>query len=51
VIFTGEWDWIGRLLYQPLLVIISVAVFILLEEPARKLLRGSIAERASPSVA
>ena len=51
VIFTGEWDWIGRLLYQPLLVIISVAVFILLEEPARKLLRGSIAEWASPSVA
>ncbi|PBC09310.1 acyltransferase [Mesorhizobium sp. WSM3859] len=51
VIFTGEWEWIGRLLYQPLLVIISVAVFILLEEPARRFLRGSIPKRASPSIA
>ena len=50
-IFTGDWDWIGRLLYQPLLVIISVAVFILLEEPARRFLRGSIPKRASPSIA
>lgn len=51
VIFTGEWDWVGRLLYQPLLVIISVAVFILVEEPARRLLRSSIPQRAYPSVA
>jgi peptidoglycan/LPS O-acetylase OafA/YrhL len=51
VIFTGEWEWIGRLLYQPLLVIISIAVFVLLEEPARRFLRGAIAKRASPSIA
>ncbi|TPI62123.1 acyltransferase [Mesorhizobium sp. B3-1-3] len=51
VIFTGEWDWVGSLLYQPLLIIISVVVFILVEEPARKLLRSSIPQRAGPSVA
>lgn len=51
VIFTGEWNWVGRLLYLPLLIIVSVVVFILIEEPARKLLRGSIPKRASPSVA
>lgn len=51
VIFAGEWDRVGRLLYQPLAIAISVAVFILLEEPARRLLRGSIPKRASPSIA
>ncbi|MBZ9734669.1 acyltransferase [Mesorhizobium sp. CA18] len=51
VLFTGEWDWVGSLLYQPLLVVISVVVFILVEEPARKHLRSSIPQRASPSVA
>ncbi|WP_217578290.1 acyltransferase [Mesorhizobium sp. GbtcB19] len=51
VIFAGEWDWVGSLLYQPLLIAISVVVFIAVEEPARKLLRSSIPRRASPSVA
>jgi peptidoglycan/LPS O-acetylase OafA/YrhL len=50
VIFTGEWHWIGSLSYQPLLIIISVVVFILVEEPARKVLRSSIPQRVSPSV-
>ncbi|TPI37972.1 acyltransferase [Mesorhizobium sp. B2-9-1] len=51
IIFTGEWDWVGSLLYQPLLIIVSLVVFILVEEPARKHLRSSIPQRASPSVA
>ncbi|UCI05943.1 acyltransferase family protein [Mesorhizobium sp. B1-1-8] len=51
VIFSGDWDWIGRLMYQPLLIIISIVVFMLVEEPARKLLRGATLRQAAPSVA
>lgn len=51
VIFTGDQDWLGRILYQPMLVVISIGVFILIEEPARKLLRRKSAPQHARVVA
>ena len=38
-LLTGPYEMIGRIAYQPLLVLISIAVFLWFEEPARTLLK------------
>lgn len=48
IAFAGDMALLGRVIYQPLLILASIAVFLLLEEPARQLLRGrSLKRRAT----
>ena len=45
IAFAGDMALLGRVIYQPLLILVSIAVYLLLEEPARRLLRGRSLKR------
>jgi len=47
-IFSGNLSIVGKLLYAPSLIILSVVVFLYFEEPIRKWIRNRATRRQSP---
>lgn len=45
VLFQGDLAWTGRVLYQPVLLVVAIAVFLLVEEPARRAIRSRLSRR------
>ncbi|WP_419696284.1 acyltransferase family protein [Mesorhizobium muleiense] len=39
VLFTGDAEWLGRAIYQPVLIAIAILAFLYIEEPARRHLK------------